>query len=146
MLIKKTSTSIQQGICYSTTCQVVTINRFDITQLLLHLWHQANCRESIIQQAGTEKFSSFLGAIFDTLLYQLNDSLLRITNVHRLELEKDNSKLDIFVAICFFVSLAAVWSTLSVEEVNTKERFLLGEKRAVRSLLNMVKHKILPTI
>ena len=56
-----------------------------------------SCRESIIQQAGTQKFSSFLGAIFDTLLYQLNDSMTRITNVHRMELEKENSKITVYM-------------------------------------------------
>lgn len=55
-----------------------------------------SCRESIIQQAGTQKFSSFLGAIFDTLLYQLNDSMTRITNVHRMELEKENGKITMY--------------------------------------------------
>lgn len=71
--------------------------RYDITQLLLHLWTQMSCRESIIQQAGTQKFSSFLGAIFDTLLYQLNDSMTRITNVHRMELEKENGKITMYM-------------------------------------------------
>lgn len=65
--------------------------RYDMTQLLSFLWSRADCRESIVQLTGSKKFEQFLGAIFDTLLYQLNDSLLRITNIHRIEAEKENS-------------------------------------------------------
>ena len=67
--------------------------RYDICQLLLHLWSRVDCRESIIAQTGSRQFESFLGAIWDTLLYTLNDGLLRITNIHRMELAKDNCKI-----------------------------------------------------
>ena len=69
-----------------------------------------SCRESIIQQAGTQKFSSFLGAIFDTLLYQLNDSMTRITNVHRMELEKENGKIAMY-------SVNDIWASVFFNKI-----------------------------
>ena len=37
-------------------------------------------------------FQSFLGAIIDTLLYQLHDSLARLANVRKLERSREDGK------------------------------------------------------
>ena len=68
----------------------VSYCRYDIAQLLTVLWGRMDCRESIVHQTGSKRFEDFLSAIFDTLLYQVNDSLLRITNIYKLEKEKEN--------------------------------------------------------
>jgi len=36
---------------------------------------------------------AFLGAVFDTLLYQLTDSLQRLSSVKKLEVAKEDSRL-----------------------------------------------------
>ena len=72
---------------------MIYLCRYDIAQLLSFLWSRADCRESILQQTHTKKFELFLGAIFDTLLYQVNDSLSRILNIHKIEAEKENGVL-----------------------------------------------------
>lgn len=58
---------------------------FEISQLLLHLWGRVDCRDSLLRECEGKKFRTFLGAIFDTLLYTLHDSLSRIMNIHKLE-------------------------------------------------------------
>ncbi len=99
--------------------------RYDICQLLTFLWSRMDCRESIIQQTGTKRFELFLGAIFDTLLYQLNDSLLRITNIHKIEAEKENGTITIisiayrmymyklFCITCIYVHVRVLYTCMS---------------------------------
>ena len=64
--------------------------RFEIAMLLLRLWLREDCRQSILKACGGPKFQAFLGAIFDTLLYQLNDGLSRLVNVRQHEVAKDS--------------------------------------------------------
>ena len=72
-------------------CKFVLSRRFEIAKLLLRLWLREDCRQSILKSSGGPKFLAFLGAIFDTLLYQLNDGLSRLINVRQYELAKDST-------------------------------------------------------
>ena len=67
--------------------------RFEVAQLLHRLWQREPCRQSILRECGGAKFQAFLGAIFDTLLYQLNDGLSRLVNVRQHEIAKDSECL-----------------------------------------------------
>ena len=57
---------------------------------MLRLWQREDCRQSILEACGGPKFQAFLGAIYDTLLYQLNDGLSRLVNVRQQEVAKDS--------------------------------------------------------
>lgn len=94
--------------------------RYEVTQLLLRLWARPGCRDSIIRECGTPKFQSFLGAILDTLLYQLNDALSRLVNVKTCEVAKDGGE----------------WKSLSEHGRKEKERFLSSEQRASRGFMS----------
>ena len=83
----------------------VVCYRYDITQLLLYLWGRIDCRESILRYATSRRFVLFLGAIFDTLLYQLNDSLTRLMNIHKMEQEKESGELRL---LCRAVAILGV--------------------------------------
>lgn len=50
------------------------------------------CDMSNINMDTTAQSQAFLGAVFDTLLYQLTDSLQRITSVKKFEMAKEDSK------------------------------------------------------
>jgi len=41
---------------------------------------------------AAEVFSDFVGAVLDSLIYLLEDSLLRLTDIHRIEQEKKDEK------------------------------------------------------
>ena len=69
---------------------VCVCGRFEIALLLLRLWQREDCRQSILAACGGNKFQVFLGAIFDTLLYQLNDGLSRLVNVRQQEVAKES--------------------------------------------------------
>ena len=71
-------------------CVACLGHRFEIAQLLHRLWQREACRQSILRECGGAKFQAFLGAIFDTLLYQLNDGLSRLVNVRQYEIAKDS--------------------------------------------------------
>lgn len=51
----------------------------------VHVFVYNNCELNI--------FQAFLGAVFDTLLYTLNDSLNRVMNIHKIEQAKADSEL-----------------------------------------------------
>ena len=93
--------------------------RFEIAQLLLRLWQREDCRQSILKVCGGHKFQAFLGAIFDTLLYQLNDGLSRLVNVRHYEIAKESEQTSppppprgsniVFVPLRWTVGFAAPW-------------------------------------
>jgi hypothetical protein len=93
--------------------------RFEIARLLLRLWQREDCRQSILKACGGPKFQAFLGAIYDTLLYQLNDGLSRLVNVRQQEVAKDKGQ----------------WGSLPAHQRREKEGFLAGEKRASRGFI-----------
>lgn len=64
---------------------------------MIYLWSRLDCRESIVKQSGTKRFELFLQAVFDTLLYQLNDGFTRIANIQKMEAEKTNGKPTLFI-------------------------------------------------
>ena len=53
--------------------------------MLIYVWNVLQLPYIMYSQA-------FLGAVFDTLLYQLTDSLQRLTNVKKIEVSKEDSK------------------------------------------------------
>ena len=85
-------------------------------------------------------FQSFLGAIFDTLLYTLNDSLGRVMNIYKIEQEKEDSKLLSLLTILSFKILftAKRWSSLPAEERAKKDMLATNEIRVSKGLLTMV--------
>jgi ubiquitin-protein ligase len=96
--------------------------RYDMTQLLLYLWARLDCRESIVGLVGTKRFELFLQAIFDTLLYLLNDCFTRIANIQKMEIDLDKSDTS---------------SSVPHFEKKRKEAFLAGEQRSAKGLINM---------
>lgn len=96
--------------------------RFEIVKLLEKLWKRPDCLPSILQECGTESFQSFLGAVFDTLLYVLKDGLLRLTNVRKLQCAKQCDEK---------------WKELSVDQRQEKEHFLKGEEHVSKSCMQM---------
>ena len=82
-----------QVLCGYIALCLFSSGRFEISQLLLRLWLREDCRQSILKECGGPKFQPFLGAIFDTLLYQLNDGLSRLVNVRQHEIAKDSEQL-----------------------------------------------------
>ena len=100
---------------------------------------------------------AFLGAVFDTLLYQLTDSLQRLGNVKKIEVTKEDSKfhvkdsnlhfssLDhpihfsrIHISIHCHVNVEDQWNRLDVRERAEKEAFIVGEKSVIRGYMKMV--------
>ena len=71
-------------------CVCVCVCRFEIACLLLRLWQREDCRQSILGACGGAKFQAFLGAIYDSLLYQLNDGLSRLVHVRQHEAAKES--------------------------------------------------------
>ena len=109
---------------------------------------------------------SFLSAVFDTLLYQLNDALSRLINVRKYEAAKDGEwnsskqKIALWVwalvsAELFFTLIpnlplllsnpspspflpAGQWSSLSAQQRREKEAFLANEQRASKGFMTQV--------
>ena len=54
---------------------------------------------------------SFLGAILDTLLYQLSDALSRLVNVKTCEVAKDSESVCVYVCVwvCMYMNVHQVW-------------------------------------
>jgi hypothetical protein len=100
--------------------------RFEIARLLLRLWQRGDCRQSILGACGGPKFQAFLGAIFDTLLYQLNDGLSRLVNVRQYETAKDKGQ----------------WASLPPGQRREKEGFLAAEKRASRGFISQANKQL----
>ncbi|XP_078607185.1 uncharacterized protein LOC144879516 isoform X2 [Branchiostoma floridae x Branchiostoma japonicum] len=97
-------------------------SRFEIAKLLESLWQWQDCRASVLNMCGTDKFQAFLGAILDTLLYQLHDSLARLANVRKIQKAKEDE---------------ASWKALSIEEREEKQKFLTNEERVGKSFMNL---------
>ncbi|XP_019628918.1 PREDICTED: uncharacterized protein LOC109473492 [Branchiostoma belcheri] len=97
-------------------------SRFEIAKLLESLWQWQDCRASVLNMCGTDKFQAFLGAILDTLLYQLHDSLARLANVRKIQKAKEDE---------------ASWRALSVDEREEKQKFLTNEERVGKSFMNL---------
>lgn len=100
--------------------------RYEIALLLDRLWARGDCRESILRECGSKKFQLFLGAVFDTLLYQLNDGLSRLAIVRKYESEKDGGQ----------------WEGLNAQEKHGKEGFLAGEKGASRGFISQASRQL----
>ncbi|XP_065914560.1 ubiquitin conjugation factor E4 A-like [Dysidea avara] len=96
--------------------------RYGITRLVEQLWRRADCRASILKQCRSKRFQSFLGAVFDTLLYQLTDSLHRLGNVKKIEVAQEDKEH---------------WNQLSPRQRAEKERFVAGEKRVTKGFMSM---------
>lgn len=96
--------------------------RYEIVKLLETLWKKPDVLPSILQECGKESFQSFLGAVFDTLLYVLKDGLLRLTNVRKLQCAKQCDEK---------------WKELSVDQRQEKEQFLKGEEHVSKSCMQM---------
>ena len=75
--------------------------RFEISQILLHLWGRVDCRDSLLRECEGKKFRTFLGAIFDTLLYTLHDSLSRIMNIHKMEHAQGAGLCHLILFLCY---------------------------------------------
>ncbi|XP_066289548.1 uncharacterized protein [Branchiostoma lanceolatum] len=97
-------------------------SRFEIAKLLESLWQWQDCRASVLNMCGTDKFQAFLGAILDTLLYQLHDSLARLANVRKIQKAKEDE---------------ASWRALSANEREEKQKFLTNEERVGKSFMNL---------
>lgn len=100
--------------------------RYEVTQLLQRLWARQGCKESILRECGKQKFQSFLGAILDTLLYQLGDALSRLVNVKSCEVAKEGGQ----------------WKSLSERKRKEKERFLSSEQRASRGFMTQASKQL----
>ncbi|XP_071101148.1 uncharacterized protein [Haliotis cracherodii] len=96
--------------------------RSEIGKLIEHLWRRADCRTSIVQQCEKEIFQNFLGAILDTLLYMLHDSLSRLANIKKIEVAKQNEP---------------EWNALSLQEKKDKEHFLKNEEHVGKGFMAM---------
>ena len=90
------------------------VYRFEITRLLLRLWQREDCRQSILRACGGPKFQAFLGAIYDTLLYQLNDGLSRLVNVRQQEVAKDSEFSVLPLYVCCDVATGCCYCGLLV--------------------------------
>jgi ubiquitin-protein ligase len=97
-------------------------SRFEITCLIENLWRRQDCKASILAESSTEKFKSFLSAILDTLLYQMNDSLARLANVKQVQQAQEDEK---------------AWKSLSYGERERKLKFLRGEESVAQSFMKM---------
>lgn len=97
-------------------------SRFEIVKLLESLWKRPDILPSVLEECGRESFQSFLGAVLDTLLYVLKDSLLRLTNVRKLQSAK---KCD------------EKWKELTHEQRQEKEQFLRNEEHVSKSFMEM---------
>ncbi|XP_041374880.1 uncharacterized protein LOC121387745 [Gigantopelta aegis] len=96
--------------------------RSEMGKLIEHLWHRSDCRASIAALCHTELFQNFLGAILDTLLYMLHDSLSRLANIRKIEITKENHN---------------VWNSLSATQRMDKENFLKNEEHVAKGFMSL---------
>ncbi|XP_031568634.1 uncharacterized protein LOC116303263 [Actinia tenebrosa] len=97
-------------------------SRTEIVNLLEYLWRDPESRGMLTSRCGKDEIQGFLSAILDTLFYLLNDGLLRISNVCKLQKSLEDKK---------------AWQELSTKEQEEKTNFLRSEEHVSKSFMIM---------
>eukprot|EP00884_Botryococcus_braunii_P016263 jgi/Botrbrau1/331/Bobra.0022s0288.1 len=103
--------------------------RHQIDNLLMAIWQDPGCFESTTRMAeraraggGSELFSDYVGAVLNSLMYLLPDSLDRLQTIHELEQSQKDEQ---------------AWQSLHASEKKAKEEFAASQGRVAKGFMRM---------
>ncbi|KAK9823993.1 hypothetical protein WJX72_006841 [[Myrmecia] bisecta] len=103
--------------------------RHQIDLLIMELYKDAGCAASLtklasasLEQPNGSLFAEYIGAVLNSLVYLLKDSLERLGDIHNIEKSQENE---------------AAWKALPATERETKEQFKEGQGRTASGFMRM---------